>query len=857
MVDVVNDMRKALGMPAAATTPSVGLNAELADRLEEAKAEYRRLNGKDMPITSTIRTRAEQEALYNARQNNPNLVAPPGKSQHEFGNAVDVGANVPEEFLNRFGLHRPHGAKDPVHVELMQVSQPSSTVADMRKSLGIPQTANALTAPTAETPTAEGMREQIQAPAQQTAPAKPTVQRMFEPKTPTQKAVQEFVENVPGSRQLGEFGNVVAGTISKSVSAVQELVGKYFPGLSDEQRNAIVANATKNVKEAESVIKPIEETSPKTALAGEITGFLVNPVNKLIPVGKPAESLVGAIGKSGFQGSVANILTTPVADESKPFLSEKINQGLIGLAGGGVAGASFHALGSALAKGIDFAKAKYGKVIQPSQLNEAADSVILQAGIDPNKVPVEFFNSLKDQAKNALQTGDVKGFQQFAQNYSQANSLPVPVPMLRGQLTREPMQYAVEQNLRGIQGVGEPIQTLLQKQNSALIQNLDEFGAKLGQDVTTSGHTLRNALRKADEAEAQIVRDAYTAYKNSTGKNIDVPLQGLAQDYAKVLKDFGADQIPQGVRNNLNELGLLKGKQLKVTTIDDAENLIKVINRNYDRSKQTKGTINALDDLRNSLNNAIREAGANLPGEAGAAARAARDAASQRFKAIEGIPALRDLIKNKEPDKFVQNHILNGNVDEISRMTKYLEANNPEALGQIRNDVMRFIKQRVVGNVSDENAKFSQSQLKAFLSDASEQRLKRFLSPDQIVGLKQLNKVAENALVEPVSAAVNRSNTTSAAANLVKGTVNSGLVNDLLTNVAAIKFPGVAWGASALQNMNQQSRASDLIKQAVNPTIAPATTPVRNMIQRPGVAGAAAADQAIRQRNLEYERQNQ
>jgi hypothetical protein len=854
MVDVVNDMRKALGMPAAATTPSVGLNAELADRLEEAKAEYRRLYGKDMPITSTVRTRAEQEALYNARQNNPNLVAPPGKSQHEFGNAVDVAANVPDEFLNRFGLHRPHGAKDPVHVELTQVSQPSSTAADMRQLLGIPQSRNL---PAAEAPTAEGMREQIQAPAQQTAAAKPTVQRMFEPKTPTQKAVQEFVENVPGSRQLGEFGNVVAGTISKSVSAVQELVGKYFPGLSDEQRNAIVANATKNVKEAESVIKPIEETSPKTALAGEITGFLVNPVNKLIPVGKPAESLVGAIGKSGLQGSVANILTTPVADEGKSFVSEKINQGLIGLAGGGVAGASFHALGSALAKGIDLAKAKYGKVVQPSQLNEAADSVILQAGIDPNKVPAEFFNSLKDQAKNALQTGDVKGFQQFAQNYSQANSLPVPVPMLRGQLTREPMQYAVEQNLRGIQGVGEPVQALLQKQNSALIQNLDEFGAKLGQDVTTSGHTLRNALRKADEAEAQVVRDAYTAYKNSTGKNIDVPLQGLAQDYAKVLKDFGADQIPQGVRNNLNELGLLKGKQLKVTTIDDAENLIKVINRNYDPSKQTKGTINALDDLRNSLNNAIREAGANLPGEAGAAARAARDAASQRFKTIEGIPALRDIMKGKEPDKFVQNHILNGNVDEISRMTKYLEANNPEALGQIRNDVMRFIKQRVVGNVSDENAKFSQAQLKAFLSDASEQRLKRFLSPDQIVGLKQLNKVAENALVEPVSSAVNRSNTTSAAANLVKGAVNSGLVNDLLTNVAAIKFPGVAWGASALQNMNQQSRASDLIKQAVNPTIAPATTPVRNMIQRPGVAGAAAADQAIRQRNLEYERQNQ
>ena len=862
-MDVVNDMRKALGMPAATTTPSSGLNTDLADRLEEAKAEYRRVYGKDMPITSTVRTRAEQEALFNARGNNPNLVAPPGKSQHEFGNAVDIAANVPDTFLNRFGLHRPHGAKDPVHVELMQVSQPSSTVADMRQSLGIPQVGNV---PAAEAPgaTVESMRDQMQAPApreeinfQNLQTGQPAVKRMFESKTATGQAAQQFIESLPGSRQVGEFGNVAAGTISKSVSAVQQLVGKYFPGLSDEQRDAVVANAMQNVKQAESVIKPIEEASPKTALAGEVVGFLANPINKLIPAGKPAESLLGAAGKSGFQGMVGNILTSPAVDETKSFLTEKINQGLIGFAGGGVAGVTFHALGNALAKGIDVAKAKYGNAIHPSQLNEAADNVILQAGINPSKVPLEFFNSLKDQARTALKTGDIKGFQQFAQNYSQANGLPVPVPMLRGQLTRDPMQYAVEQNLRGIQGTGEPIQALLQKQNSALIQNLDAFGAKIGDDVTTSGHTLKNALRKADQAEAQAVRDSYTAYRNSTGKNIDVPLQGLAQDYARVLKDFGADQIPQGVRNNLNELGLLKGGQLKVTTIDDAENLIKVINRNYDPAKQPKGTINALDDLRNSLNNSIREAGANLPGEAGAAARAAREAASQRFKTIESIPALRDIMKGKEPDKFVQNHILNGNVDEISRMTKYLEANNPEALNQVRNDVMRFIKQRVVGNVSDENARFSQAQLKAFLSDASEQRLKRFLSAEQITGLKQLNKVAENALVEPVSAAVNKANTASAAANLVQGTVKSGLVNDLLTNVAAIKFPGVTWGAKALQDINQKSRASDLIQQAVNPATAPATTPIRNLIERPGLAGAAAADQAIRQRNLEYERQNQ
>jgi hypothetical protein len=507
-----------------------------------------------------------------------------------------------------------------------------------------------------------------------------------------------------------------------------------------------------------------------------------------------------------------------------------------------------------LSKGVQSVRQQFGNMVPSNQLDDAAAKVMAQAGIDSTKVNPEFFKSLQDQAKNAIQTGDVKGFQKYATNYMEANGLAVPVPMLRGQLTRDPMQYAVEQNLRGVQGVGEPIQSVLQKQNSALIQNLDVLGAQKGADVISSGSTLKNAMQKADQAEAQRVSDAYKAFTNSTGKNIDVPLQGLAQDYAKVLHNFGADQIPSGVRNNLDALGLLKGTQMKVTTIEDAENLIKVINRNYDPAKQPKGTINALDDLRRSINNAIHEAGANLPGEAGAVAREARAAAEKRFNTIESIPALRDVLKGREPDKFVQKHILQGNVAEIDKMTKYLRENNPEALAQIQNDVMRLIKNRVTNNVSDANAKFSQAQLKEFLSDTTGERLKRFLSPEQINGLKQLNRVAENALVEPVGGAMNRSNTASAAANLVKGTISSGAVNELLTRIADIKFPGVSMGATALRQMNQGRLASEMVGQAVNPAALPPPKPIGTMV-KPGVAGAGAGTATINQRNREFERQ--
>ena len=145
-------------------------------------------------------------------------------------------------------------------------------------------------------------------PPEPTTPTAPPVERMFKPKTEFERRLIEGVENLPGSKELGAFGNVAAGTITQSIGAVQQLVGKYFPFLSDEQRNAIVQNATQNVKQTQEAIKPFQEEFPKTALAGEVTGFIANPINKLVPgFGGPAQTLAGAVTK-GFYGGVVDTL---------------------------------------------------------------------------------------------------------------------------------------------------------------------------------------------------------------------------------------------------------------------------------------------------------------------------------------------------------------------------------------------------------------------------------------------------------------------------------------------------------------------------------------------------------------------
>jgi hypothetical protein len=111
---------------AAAAKPKIDLSnltpeiKERVDLLNKLYKEDTKLNpkGEDLPITSGYRTRDEQRQLYIDRLKNPNLVAEPGKSRHEGGNAIDLHPRIPDSLLAQVGFHRPHGAKDMYHVEV-------------------------------------------------------------------------------------------------------------------------------------------------------------------------------------------------------------------------------------------------------------------------------------------------------------------------------------------------------------------------------------------------------------------------------------------------------------------------------------------------------------------------------------------------------------------------------------------------------------------------------------------------------------------------------------------------------------------------------------------------------------------
>jgi hypothetical protein len=106
-----------------------GVNEGLATALKAAASEYMSITGKTVPVTSAVRSTEEQQRLYDdykaGRSKFP--AAPPGKSKHAIGTAVDIdsstaNAMAQKGILAKYGLGQTV-ANDPVHIEKISAAE--------------------------------------------------------------------------------------------------------------------------------------------------------------------------------------------------------------------------------------------------------------------------------------------------------------------------------------------------------------------------------------------------------------------------------------------------------------------------------------------------------------------------------------------------------------------------------------------------------------------------------------------------------------------------------------------------------------------------------------------------------------
>lgn len=556
------------------------------------------------------------------------------------------------------------------------------------------------------------------------------------------------------------------------------------------------------------------------------TGNVLSPVNaavgRVVPMGRAGDSLKMLSGKGAIAGA-AGAATQPVMSDN--FAGEKAGQIGIGAVTGGVITPAISKAAESVARLVR-STMKNGTISKtPEGIAYEIKASLARDDIDAGQIPKQVMDKLTAEVQHAMQSGQEINAPALLRKLDFER---VGVQPTLGQLTRDPTQYTKELNLRGIQGVGEPIANRLNEQQGQIASRFRQ-GTAGAQNPYEAGRGLIETLQARDKEMTGGVRAAYKAFKDSTGKELEVPLTGLAQDYSKTLRDFGAT-IPGSVRAQFEELGLTGGKQLKLLSIDDAENLIKTINKNYNPADKAQAT--ALNELRGHVQKAILEVtGDGAGAEAATLASLARDTAKKRFSAIDSTPALKAAISAAEPDDFVKKYVINGKVREINALA---DIAGPEGQQVMRQQMLKYLEGKAFGANMAGDGSASQARFNQELNSIGKNKLTALLGQETTDDLFAVGRVMAYIQQRPAGSAVNESNTGAAVANLLSkigGTVKGApYINDFI-----VKPIGAFKDRAATSN----ALAAELPKQAAQLDPETVNRLARLMRPVPVTAGAA------------------
>lgn len=518
--------------------------------------------------------------------------------------------------------------------------------------------------------------------------------------------------------------------------------------------------------EAKRVDQGIADNERAYALARKATGQdgadvarffgnVVSPTNAAIAARLPlAVSTGGRFAQGALLGGIGGALTPIDNNNNSDFASAKTGQVLLGAVTGGV-------LSPVLGKAGDLIASKVANLKSPSAstLLNTAKEIASDLQLDWQNLNAQEQQILLEQVRKAAQQYHGKDPAAAARL---ADFKAEGMPALLGQLTRDPQQFAREKNLSQLPGTGDPIRQRLTEQGRLMQQKLGKF-AQGASDEQSGGALIAKALRDYDEKLANEVSAAYKAARGQSGKDAEVPLQGLAQDFANTLDAFG-DKIPSGVRNQFKKFGLdPEGslEQRKLFTVEEADKVLKIINANQSNDPATNA---ALGQLRTAVKKAVTsDAGVD---DVFAPARAK---AAQRFSLQDAVPALDAAASGRaNPDTFVQSYILNKSAQskEVNQLAQVLRENNPEAYDQARTQIAAYLQRKAFGENVAGDKPMSPERFATALREIGDAKLSAFFTADEVGQFKRLSRIGSYIDSVPNASKPNTSGNWGAITNL-------------------------------------------------------------------------------------------
>lgn len=535
-----------------------------------------------------------------------------------------------------------------------------------------------------------------------------------------------------------EAGLGVAQLASRPVGAIGEAVGSEYLSRVPQETDAAVGQ----LRQAQ------ESGAPQGFDAGRLVGnvgallpagFARAPaaLARVLTTGKPlaqAAKVGGAVG-----GSTAVLMPTT----GENLAIEKGKQAALGIAGGVVLGPLASKAGQLVASGLSKVAAR----INPgANISVTVDALFTQSGIDPRTVSAEFRKEVESQVANALRSGAQPTANREALLNREAFDR-IGAQGTKGQVTRDPSQWAEEEFIRNAPGAGglrlnydatrAKMSEGLQAMQAASAKALDapQAGARVAQPLVTAkdkGQQLVSALY--DDALARI--------------GVNTPLDGpgiVSRVNANLRQTLTRGALPADIKTELRDMAA--GKE--PFDILRAEEVIKAMNRIEGSAKPEE--VVAMGIVRKEILDAYGQLSEKAGKEAAEAFGFARKAASDRFSLMDAIPALKGA-GDVSPDVFIQKFVTGPTAkrQEVAELWRFLGKADPAAREQIRGQIVYDLRKAAGFTENTPDSRFLVASFdKALESMKHGGKLGIIFTPEEVKTLDAIARVGRTMTERP------------------------------------------------------------------------------------------------------------
>ena len=517
------------------------------------------------------------------------------------------------------------------------------------------------------------------------------------------------------------------------------------------------------------------------ALAQDAMNHPANPLN-----------WVGDIGK-GTQWGLNKAGVDPILSEAGGRVVSEVGPYAIGLAGA-----------RKLPKGpsgvVESEAEPVSSMDHPESLSAAKSSVDLSKASPELRTAVETAQAIKSPLHEPA-----------VQAHVEAESLPVPIRLTRGQATGDPNIITAELNARA---KTPELATRFQEQNRALADNVKAIRDQVGPDVFSTnpyehGQALIESYQAKDAPIKADIEAKYKALEEANGGTFPVDGQAFANNaYSALRQKLKTSFLPSSIESDLGRF-----KNGEPMSFEDFEAMRTNLAAEMRKAARTE------DGNAEMAASIVRDSLEQLPLSPGAAslkplADAARGAAKARFDAFRADPAYEAAVEGTiTPDRFVNEFVTgNGkkaNVGQLQIMRRNL-GDNPVAVQTLKvaeTDALRDaarIKEDGTGNFSQDGYNR--------LMQAHGARLKVLMEPGELETLQQLGRTAYRTQTRPTGthAFVSNSQTLGESfAEHAKG-MAEGYINAKTGGLAGPIIDKIKGGAAEKANR-------ELLKQTLEP----------------------------------------